>query len=152
MNITRPGGRNTVIFDWYLWSGATINPIVNEYLQRLYNHFITKVTNIHPDEKYRIMSHVAESRAWALGTVNMETSEIPNTIDLQIARNDIWSDILWKEPRECKSPVYSRHPASPFLAHRWHSGEFRMAIMEQRKFWKRIKKELGCPSTGDLPE
>ena len=38
-----------------------------------------------------------------------------------------------------------------FLAHRWHSGQFRMAIMEQSIFWKTIKQKLMCPQGGELP-
>ncbi|HVT82668.1 MAG TPA: alpha/beta hydrolase, partial [Phycisphaerae bacterium] len=86
-------------------------------------------TRTDPADRYEIMAFAAESHVKALGATADVHHGISGAVDLR-------SPAIWRDDRDNHS------------AHKWHSGEFRSTIQEQRNVWKTLLEKPGFDLAG----
>jgi len=119
----------------FMWSGNALSAETEANYERkswIPTHYIPK-----PGSHYHIMAYLSESRHYPLGATP-QLSTVFDSVSLNV-------DAVWPrlKPDDIANGRYS--------SHRWHSGQFRMTMPEQKEYWKTLMRRCNYPSVHHLP-
>jgi len=138
-----PFDRRTEYVDVYFWSGNAFNPGTEEAFANL--GYTPRNGAFSPQSQYYTMSYLSESRFYPLGSSNdILLSDNGDSPDVALNDNGIWL-----------VPTSKQYPSgesrNDYEGHRWHSGQFRMTMPEQKEYWKAVMRSCSYPLENALP-
>jgi hypothetical protein len=125
----------------YRWSGSDPTPQAD---YPTYYH-LTSIEQP-PMGQYRIMAYLSESRHFPLGA-SFRLLFQPGSAngDMDLNGSTIWPIPVGKHLES------GENANGPYSTHRWHSGQFRMTMPEQKEYWKSLMGTCGYATDGVLP-
>ena len=133
-----PKGQTTHV-EAFLWSGTTLSQSVQDaYTQRVLS--LDQVVG-DPIGRYHIMAYLSESRFYPVGA----SEAIPMPKGGRVNLRGLWSIPQTKTMGDDESVQNN------YRTHRWHSGQFRMTMPEQRLYWTKVIESTGASIKNALP-
>jgi hypothetical protein len=100
-----------------------------------------------PSSQYYIMGYLSESRVYPIGASPGITFGNPAaSADVNLAQEGIWPLVKQDNIDSDLSPE-----DASYSSHRWHSGQFRMTMPEQKEYWKALMKSCQYGTANVLP-
>lgn len=136
--LTKPDWPDGTLQPWrYSYAGDP--EAFNDVFEKTEGDFGSNLTPLHlgtrenPQDRYEIMSFAAESRVKAFGATPNLSQGVTNRVDLRLLQG--WNTDVGENK-----------------AHKWHSGQFRSSIQQQKSYWKTLLGTQGFNIlTGTLP-
>jgi len=110
----------------YLWSGDVVSQDALDTF--VFKGFIPEAKYANTYSRYYTMAYLSESRNYPLGACFQMSMPRASSVDLQA---------LWPIPDTKMLPT-SESSTNDYSGHRWHSGQFRMTMPEQKAYWKKV--------------
>ena len=141
LSVTGPPKGQTTHVETYLWNGTTTSQdVLNDYVQHI---FVQDHVTTYPESRYYTMAYLSEARFYPLGASN------DIRLSANMSRPDVALPDIWQVPQS--KPMASGESRTEYDKHRWHSGQFRMTMPEQKGYWKAAMHSCGFDTSKALP-
>ncbi len=110
----------------FLWSDGVVSQDALDTF--VLSKFIPDGKYANTYSRYYTMAYLSESRNYPLGASFQMSMPRASSVDLQA---------LWPIP-DTKTLPTSESSTNDYSGHRWHSGQFRMTMPEQKAYWKKV--------------
>ena len=128
----------------FLWNGSTLSDDANADYQ--FSGYSPLEGILAPAAQYHIMAYLSESRTYPLGASPGIQFGGLSAGDTDLANAAIWPVVKADNTGSVTNPA-----DGPYSTHRWHSGQFRMTMPEQKEYWKALMRVCRYGVSNALP-